>query len=74
LAKAFYLTRIQHSIKLFTEDIHTHQKVKHGLVSWLNSQNLGVVDCWIELGAKERLSCRLIAFRVPEEIANRRRQ
>ena len=74
LAEAFYLTRIQHNIKLFVEDIQTHQKVKHGLVSWLNSQNLGVVDCWIELGAQERLSCRLIAFRVPEEIANRRRQ
>ena len=29
---------------------------------------------WIEVGAQERLPCRLIALRAPDEVANRRRQ
>ncbi len=33
-----------------------------------------VVDVPVRLGTKERLPCRLIAVRVPEEVANRRRQ
>lgn len=67
LAKAYYLTRLQHSIK-----IHVEQK-KHSLVEWLNRQQTQVVDQMVELGSQHRLSCRLIAWRVPPEIANRRR-
>ena len=38
------------------------------------NENQGVVDVPVQLGKKERFACRLIAIRVPEEIANRRRQ
>ena len=44
------------------------------LRKWLDKQPGPFVDQWIELGKKQRLSCRLIAWRVPEEQANRRRQ
>lgn len=67
-SKAYFLTRIQHNVKIFVDG------VKHDLVTFLNAQELGVVDCRIELGVNERFGCRLIAYRVPEETANRRRQ
>lgn len=67
LAKAYFLTRIQHIIK-----IHVDAK-EHSLVEWLNRQEAQVVDQMVELGSQHRLSCRLIAWRVPPEIANRRR-
>lgn len=67
-SSAYFLTRLQHNVKIYVDGI------KHDLVSWLNSQQQGVVDCRIELGLKDRFACRLIAYRVPKEIANRRRQ
>jgi len=67
-SNAYFLTRVQHSVKIHVDG------VKHDLVPWLISREEGVVDCRIELGSSERFGCRLIAFRVPEEIANRRRQ
>jgi hypothetical protein len=67
-SNAYFLTRVQHHVKIHVDG------VKHDLVNWLNSQEEGVVDRYIELGLQERFACRLIAYRVPEEIANRRRQ
>jgi hypothetical protein len=67
LAKAYFLTRIQHVIK-----IHVEEK-KQSLIEWLNRQPETVVDRTIGLGGSYCFNCRLIAWRVPEEIANRRR-
>lgn len=39
-----------------------------------DSEQNGVVDAWVTVGQKERLRCRLVAIRVPPEVANRRRQ
>lgn len=44
------------------------------LLSWLECQPGPFVDQSILLGLKDRLPCRLIAWRVPPEQANRRRQ
>jgi hypothetical protein len=44
------------------------------LLEWLATQTEYVIDCSIQLGLKDRLPCRLIAWRVPPEVANRRRQ
>jgi hypothetical protein len=45
------------------------------LLRWLEQQPRGTfIDCPILLGLKDRLPCRLIAWRVPPEQANRRRQ
>jgi len=44
------------------------------LMSWLSEQEPGFIDQPIWLSKEYRLSCRLIAWRLPEEQANRRRQ
>jgi hypothetical protein len=66
-AKAYFLTRIQHVTKIYVD------AKECCLVEWLNRQDTQVVDQMVELGRQHRLSCRLIAWRVPPEIANRRR-
>src|SRR5581483_3270974 len=40
----------------------------------LRRRPTGLLDQTILLGASARLNCRLVAIRVPEEVANRRRQ
>jgi hypothetical protein len=44
------------------------------ILRWLSEQAGPFVDCSILLGKKDRLPCRLIAWRLPPEQANRRRQ
>jgi IS4 transposase len=44
------------------------------LVASLRRPSAGLVDLPIHLAAAGRLPCRLIAVRVPPEVANRRRQ
>jgi hypothetical protein len=43
-------------------------------LAWLKQQLPGLVEVSIEMGVEHRLPCRLIAFRVPEEQAGRRKQ
>ena len=66
--EAYYLSRVQHQTKIYVGG------VKYDLVPWLNSLGDGVIDQQVEIGSTDRLGCRLIAWRVPEEVANRRRQ
>lgn len=44
------------------------------LLSWLSKQARPFVDRMVRLGHTHRYSCRLIAWRLPEEQASRRRQ
>jgi hypothetical protein len=44
------------------------------LLAWLSGQPGPFVDRLVQLGQEKRVPCRLIAWRVPEELANRRRQ
>lgn len=44
------------------------------LLGWLSQQKGPFVDVPILLGTTERLACRLVAWRLPPEQANRRRQ
>jgi hypothetical protein len=67
--QARFLSRLQHGTTVRDAD-----GVPLDLVTYLRRQEAGLVDLPILLGAAERLPCRLIAVRVPEEIANRRRQ
>lgn len=41
---------------------------------WLAQQPGPFIDRYVLLGQRDRLRCRLIAWRVPQELANRRRQ
>lgn len=58
--------------------IGTGVRLGHGvlvdLLTWLAKQPGPFVDQPILLGQEQRLACRLIAWRLPEEQANRRRQ
>jgi hypothetical protein len=69
LAKAFFLSRIQHVTVLWIDN-----KRMGNVASWLNQQSLTFIDRWVEIGAVDRLPCRLVAWKVPVEQANRRRQ
>ena len=64
-----FLSRLQHGTAVYDAD-----GVALELASYLRRQTAGLVDVPIQLGAAQRLRCRLIAVRVPEEIVGRRRR
>jgi hypothetical protein len=68
-ADEYFLSRLQFG---------THVLLNNGnvvdLLPWLAKQGGPFVDQPILLGQEQRLPCRLIAWRLPEEQANRRRQ
>jgi IS4 transposase len=68
-AKAYFLSRIQHVMIVWIDNNRVGD-----VVSWLNGQSELLIDRWVEVGVTHRLRCRLIAWRVPVEQANRRRQ
>ncbi len=65
----YFLSRLQFG---------THVMLRNGkavqLLAWLTNQPGPFVDQSILLGKEHRLACRLIAWRVPKEQADRRRQ
>jgi hypothetical protein len=67
-ARAYFLSRVQVDTKLFTNDGSEID------LAWLGQQCVGLLDVPVEMGVHDRIPCRLIAFRVPEEQANRRKQ
>jgi len=69
LADVYFLSRLQFGTKV----MHGEDGVVD-ILPWLSKQPGPIVDQWILLGKDQRLRCRLIAWRLPEEQANRRRQ
>lgn len=67
--KAQFISRLQHGT-----DVFDTAGVLLDLVPFFRGQTASLVDQMILLGATVRLCCRLIAIRVPDEVANRRRQ
>jgi len=67
--KAKFISRLQHGTAVY--DL---EGVDRDLVTYFRGQTASLVDQVILLGATARLCCRLIAIRVPDEVANRRRQ
>jgi len=65
----YFLSRLQFGTGVLLPD---GTPVK--LLSWLSEQQGPFIDRRILLGLKDHLPCRLIAWRVPSEQANRRRQ
>lgn len=69
-ADAYWISRLQHGTKVFDAAGKSLD-----LPAFLRTQGEnGLVDMAVLLGEKERIACRLIAVRVPEEVASRRRQ
>jgi hypothetical protein len=67
--QAYFVSRLQDETALFTPDGQSLD-----LLELLQSSQHSVVDMPILLGKKWKLPCRLLAFRLPAEIADRRRQ
>lgn len=65
----FWLSRL-----LFGTRVFTSEGESLSLLAWLGGQTGRFVDRPLLLGSKRRVACRLIAWRVPPEVANRRRQ
>lgn len=69
-ADAYWISRLQHGTKVFDAAGKSLD-----LPAFLRTQGEnGLVEIAVLLGEKERIACRLIAVRVPEEVASRRRQ
>ena len=69
-ADAYWVSRLQHGTRVFDAAGKSLE-----LPSFLRQKGEnGLVDMAVLLGEKERLACRLIAVRVPEEVASQRRQ
>lgn len=68
-ADAFWLTRPQVTTVLRDQD---GQRLD--LLAFLTAQESATVDVPIFLGARHRLRCRLLALRVPQEVADQRRR
>jgi Transposase DDE domain len=68
-AEEHFLSRLQFGTKVLLGDGRPVDVLR-----WLAKQRGPFVDQPILLGQEQRLACRLIAWRLPEEQANRRRQ
>lgn len=69
-ADAYWLTRYQQGTALFTED---GQRWDNPL-ALLESQQSEQVDLPVTVGVGERLAARLLALRMPQEVADQRRR
>src|SRR5205823_3806919 len=65
---AYWLSPLMSKTKIYEED-----ETPLDVLAWLH-QNGPVVDRVIRIGVQRKLKCRIIAWRLPEEVANRRRQ
>lgn len=65
----FWLSRLQFGTSLFSPD---GQRLD--VLEWLSKQPGPSVDQRVLLGTERKVPCRVLAWRLPEEVANRRRQ
>lgn len=65
----YWITRLKVSTA-----IYTIQGERLDLVAWLKAQGEARLDQPVLVGARERLPCRLLAVRVPQEVAEQRRR
>jgi hypothetical protein len=65
----FWLSRLQFGTSVFSP---AGQRLS--LLEWLDEQPGPFVDRPILMGTERKVACRIVAWRAPEEVANRRRQ
>ena len=65
----YWITRLKVGTVLYDDQGH-----RLSLLEWLPLQEAGVVEATVQLGADEHIPCRLIAVRVPQEVAAQRRR
>jgi len=67
--QVFWLSRLMPNTAIFDA-----QGQRRDLLELLQAQDSGTVDIPVQLGCRHRLGCRLLATRVPQEIADQRRR
>ena len=67
--QAFWISRLQFGTSVFSRD---GQRL--ALLDWLAGQRGPFVDRRVRIGTERKVPCRIVAWRVPQEVANRRRQ
>jgi len=67
--QAFFLSRLQVQTAVF---LPTGERVD--LARWLDQQPTAALDLAVQIGVRERLAVRLLAVRVPQEVADQRRR
>ena len=67
--QAFWISRLQFGTSVFSRD---GQRL--ALLDWLAGQRGPFVDRRVLIGTERQVPCRVVAWRVPQEVANRRRQ
>jgi Transposase DDE domain len=65
----YWLSRLQFGTTVFTPE---GQRLR--LLDWLGEQPGPFVDRPVLMGTERKVACRIVAWRVPPEVANRRRQ
>lgn len=65
----YWITRLKAGTAVYTT---TGQRLD--LARWLKTQGEGQLDLTVVVGARQQLSCRLLAVRVPQEVADQRRR
>ncbi len=76
-AGEYFLSRLQYGTDVMPRDGEADEQPGGPPVdplAWLAKQTGPFIDRWIYLGKQQQLPCRLIAWRLPDEQANRRRQ
>jgi hypothetical protein len=81
-AGEYFLSRLQFGTDVLLREINAATGVESAinlggaanLMAWLTKQASGFVDCSIFLGKEKKLRCRLIAWRLPQAQADRRRR
>jgi hypothetical protein len=68
-AGIYWLSRLQFGTSVFTPEGQSLRPL-----DWLAQQPGTFIDQRVGIGAERKVACRLIAWRLPEEQANRRRQ
>lgn len=66
-AGEYFLSRLQFGVHVFEGEDAVD------LMRWLGTQTGEWIDVKVRLGKKDQLPCRLIAWRLPKELASQRR-
>lgn len=65
----YWLTRLKARTLIYTDEGQPLD-----LAAWLESQSKPQLERWVLVGKQERVPCRLLAVRVPQEVADQRRR
>jgi Transposase DDE domain len=66
----YFVSRYLHGTALYTLELQQ----RLDLLKWLTEQTANVIDVPVKIGVKHRIKGRLVAIRVPEQVAQKRRK